>query len=1170
MGNGPSSGRRSAASSRVSSEVSSEGISRTQASRVFSLSFGLVALFAVASVLLGLNFHRHAASANAQLPTSPISTSGSLRRSNAYSKPDPQAILGQLPLIFEPNQGQADPQVRFLAQGAGYRLFLDSTGATLGMQVAPRSTSRSGEHFVHMKLVGSSPDAVSSGTGILPGKSNYFIGNDPSRWRRGIPQFSGVKYEGVYPGIDLVFYGKQGHLEYDFKVAPGADASQAVMQFDGATRMELSGGDLILTGADEGGLRLHAPQIYQHDGDRLQPVAGAFVLQAANRVGFEIGPYDRSRELVIDPVPQFSTYFGGSGSETSPSVAVNGNGNIYLAGSTTSSTGFPVAGALLPPSALPNIFVAEISPSQPAVVTHLTFLGGSGADSTIGLAVDGGGNAYIVGKTTSTNFPTSGSPYQTGPETKTNCTGFPTCNSIFVSELNPLGSGLLYSSYLSGNGDDEATGMTIDSNRDVFITGTTTSVEQAKDQFPATQLPQPYQAAPKAPIQFFVTEVNTNIPGPSSVAYSTYFGGVAVAGGTVAVGGGIAVDTTGNVYFSGTTNFYNSGESQAGSGSGNGSDFPIVNAYQPCLDTPPPTSVVFPLSCSPPTLPPPPAPQTYPTDAFVAKINPNNAQTGTAQLLFATYFGGGVTTTPASLGMDTSTGIAIDPGGAGTANIYITGSTNSININLPTGSESFQGCLDNPGQVVTTTASCVYTNGSTNTDAYVARFSNPAVSTGGGTQISVGLTYFSYLGGAGNDSGAAIAVDTANDAFVTGTTNSTDFPVTAGAIQSVLAGTQNAFFAHIDTTETVGTTTNVGTYSTYFGGNGVDRGSSIAVDTISQNAYFAGDTTSSSSFPTLIDAVQTTLNGPSDAFVAELVPTADVTVVPTVSTVQGASVGNPLTISFTVTNDGPDLATGVFVNGTVTTGVTFTSGTASGGSCSSAVNNSLVCSIPTLQAGSTSTVSFSVTPTQQGTFAATAEVIKINNTNTAITSSAQAIAGSFNMAISPSSRTVAAGQTAQYTVQLNPLGAFANSVSLSVSGLPSASSFSFTSSSITFNGSSSASTVLNLTTTPQPVAIITATDFSENRGRPFYAFWLMIPGIALFSLGSGSRRSKRWFGLLALLLASGLILVLPSCSSGNKTQPPASGTPSGTYTMTVTATSGSFSTSKTFQVTVTP
>ena len=314
---------------------------------------GLVVLLVAGSVLLGLGSHRYAQKSVAQHPASP---SPALSKLSLKSKSESRAILGQLPLIFEPNQGQADPQVKFLAHGAGYSLFLDTNSAVLAMQTAPSSSSSSAsaaqpseqsrEQFVSMKLVGANPAAALAGADPLPGKSNYMIGNDPQKWHSGIPQFGGVHYASVYPGIDLVFYGNQGHLEYDFRVAPGANASQAELEFDGTSKLKLkvSGGDLILTSKNDGGLRLRAPQVYQRDGDRHVPVTGRFVLRAANRVGFEIGTYDRSRELIIDPLLDFSTYFGGTGTETSPSVAVNGNGDIYIVGTTQgspASTSFP-------------------------------------------------------------------------------------------------------------------------------------------------------------------------------------------------------------------------------------------------------------------------------------------------------------------------------------------------------------------------------------------------------------------------------------------------------------------------------------------------------------------------------------------------------------------------------------------------------------------------------------------------------------------------------------------------------------------------------------------------------------------------------------------------------------------------------------------------------------
>lgn len=1163
MGNGRWSGRTS-------------GSSAASARALGAMFMLLLAGF----VALGLGSRRHILKPVAQVAASPIpSLSRTSASRTSASRPDARAILGQLPLIFEPNQGQAtNPGVKFLARGAGYSLFLDNSGAVLGMQGRSSARGRS-EHFVRMKLVGANPAAVTAGRDPLPGHSNYLMGNDPRKWHRGISQFAGVHYDNVYPGIDLVFYGNQGHLEYDFKVAPGADPSRAELQFDGASKLELNGGDLLLTGKNDGDLRLQAPKVYQRDGDRRIPVAGRFVLRAANRVGFQIGAYDRSRELVIDPVLTFSTYFGGSGSETSPSVAIDPAGNIYLVGTTLGSpeSSFTDAAstvqttiATTPPlsTTSSHIFVAEISPSQPATVVYETFIGGAGSDTSAGIGVDAGGSAYIVGNTTSSDFPHAGIPYQTGPEAKgTQCSSPPTpCTSVFVSVLNGLGSALTYSSYLSGNGNDQATGMAIDANGDVFLTGTTTSndapaIAPVAVEFPASYLPVPFQVAPNGPTQFFATKVNTKAPGVASIAYSTYFGGGAVSTGTVAVGGGIVVDSTGNMYFSGTTNFYNSGQGQYGDSS-QSTDFPILNAYQPCLDTPPPTILATSNPCSAPAIPPPDT--TYPTDAFVAKLNPT-AQAG-SQLLFSTYLGG--------TGDDSGPAVAID---SGAANIYLTGSTNSSDFVLTTGVAPFQLCLDTPPVVPANVPPCPAITAPAPTDAYVARLSNPAVSTTG-IPIDVALTYFSYLGGGGNDSGLAIAVDTAGDALVTGATSSTNFPVTAGALQSSLGNgatgaTQNAFLAHINTT-TVINTNGVGSYVTYFGGNGVDRGTSIAVDPVSLNTYFAGDTTSTTNFPTQ-DALQTALNGGanttnSDAFVAELVPAPNVCIrctLPTYSATGILSAGNPVTITFTVINQGPDLATSVFVNGSVSSGVTFVSATAASGSCSTPVSNNVVCTIPILQAGSTSTVNFVVTPTGPcNACSATAQVIKVNNTNTNIIPQIAAFqAGGFSMNISPSGQTVAAGEVARYTVQLSPQPSFGANVSLTCSSPPTGAACVFTSSTLSLNGAQS--TTLNLTTTAQPVTTVAAASWEG----PLYALWLMVPGMSLLGIGAGSKRlRRRCLGLLTLSMLFALVLLQPSCSSGNKTPQQVSGTPTGTYAMTVTATSGSLTKSAPFQITVTP
>jgi uncharacterized repeat protein (TIGR01451 family) len=1026
--------------------------------------------------------------------------------------------------MFEPNRGQGDPNVKFLARGAGYSLFLDADGGVLASERARNSSHPDlGAKLLRMKLAGANRSAFVTGAEQLPGKSNYFIGSDPAKWRRDIPQFARVRYENIYPGINLVFYGSQGQLEYDFQVAPGANPARPELEFDSSTKLELEDGDLVLHGEGDS-VRLHVPHVYQRLGSREQSVEGRFALRAANRVGFEVGRYDHSRELIIDPVLTYSTYFGGSGSESNASVAVDPAGNIYLVGTTDSAiSGFPqpAAGSPTQIGVNPHIFVAKLNQQGgTSGVEYLTFLGGSGADSSAGIAVDGGGNAFIAGTTSSTDFPTTPTAYQTAPSAKgPQCPS--ACKSVFVSVLNSAGSALNYSSYLSGNGNDIASGMTIDNRSNLFVTGTTTSNDQPgiTDAFPAAMPPtakQPaFQGSSGASIQFFVTKVNTASVGVPSISYSTYFGGETPSNAT-AVGGGIALDSTGNIYFTGTTNFLFTG-------GGRPVDFPILNAYQPCLDQPPPTTIVNPPTCTA-------TPTT--TDAFIAKLNPNVA--AAQQLLWSTYFGGSLD--------DVGTGIAVDSG----ANVYITGYTTSTDFTIPTNTLPFQS--KNAG----------------GTDAFVARLNNPSSG-------AVSSTYFSYLGGSGADKGLAIAVDTAQGALLTGSTDSPNLPVTTGAIQSTLAGTQNAFFSHINTTTVTGQTT-VGEYVTYFGGNGTDNGTSIALD-LALNGYIAGDTTSSN-FPPAV-RVQSVLNGPNDAFVARFGTAATLSVSGTLSLGSGqkyVSAGSQATFTYTITNSGPDLATGITFNDNwLGLPVTFNSATATPGTCTQPTTNTVPvqCSIPPLQSGSTASVKVVFTPNSSiagGQFSFSGGAVTVswgNPLNIVSAPTVTALASDFQVTVGPSNQVVSAGQTALYTVALTPQPEYGSNISLTCSAnVPSQASCNFTTNPVAILSISPVTSTLNLTTTARPVTTAAA----PLRG-PIYAICLGLPGIAFLGIGAGScdRRGKILALLLGMLLA--LLLFQAACSS-KRTTTAVGGTPAGTYTITLTATSGTATHNYPFTLTV--
>jgi uncharacterized repeat protein (TIGR01451 family) len=1150
----------------------------TSLARVRMLVGGLVLLGAGCAVLgWSSRLRQTAANAGAQsiagessiLP-SLITTEGRLPEpASEEAQVKARSLFAGLPLIFEPNQGQGnldanDERAKFVTRGSGYSLFLGSEGAILSMvshdrAMQDRAKSGGGKgqsqqlrvNSVQMKLAGANPNASLSGLNRLPGKSNYFIGNDPIKWRRGVPQFARVRYENVYRGINLVFYGNQGRLEYDFQVAPGSDPAQAELEFHGAKQLELKDGALLIK-SEGGSVQLGAPRVYQEIAGRQQAVEGSFVLRGADRAGFTVGAYDHSRELIIDPTLTFATYFGGSGDEHASSVAVDGSFNIYLAGSTTSPN-LPAAGVQPTLGGAQNVYVAKITPplgSLPAVLDYVTYLGGDGSDTPVGIRVDGAGDPYVAGTTSSSNFPTSLNAYQKVPSTPG--------THVFVTKLQFDATALLYSSYLSGTGADMASGMTIDSSGDVFVTGTTTSQDVASgtDQFPASSLA--FQGTSRAPglAQFFVTKVNTSAPAGQGIAYSTYFGGGAFnTTDPIVTGGGIAVDSSGNVYFTGSTNFLFTGCLGCGT-----TDFPILNAYQPCLDQPPAGTIVNPI-CSTTTV-------TTEPDAFVAKLNVNSNSQG-QQLVWSTYLGGTAS--------DAGVGVAID---TGAANVYVVGTTNSIDIGTSVAastSAAYQPCLDQPGVAA---GSCTPPTNPPN-DAFVARLNNPANTTGTGTNVT--LNYFSYLGGANDEAGTAIAVDSGSGALVTGWTQSTDFPIfpASNPIQSALAGTQDAFMARLNTIAVVGQTTTA-SWANYYGGTGIDQGTGVALD-VNQNAYFVGDTNSADlqfnkALPSTSGVNGSANNGGYDAFVTQLgtAVTLSITGVLTQGTNQTfISAGNQATFTYTVTNNGPDLATNLTFTNNLSQGtgvpLTFNSASTTSGSCGGGSTNAIVsCSLPSLQSGSTATITVVVTPTPNSSGApatfngGTAQVTGQGNIVLAQTS-VPAQMSDFLITADPADQTIsAAGATAGYNVTLNPHPIYASSISLGCSGLPTAATCTFTTSSVTLQVGPETST-MNIATVARPVV----TPAASLRTRHFYAIWLALPGFTLVGLGmGGDRRRRRVLGIFMLCALFGLLLLQPGCSGGSNSQTPVSGTPPGTYTVTVSATSGTDTKSTTVNLTV--
>jgi uncharacterized repeat protein (TIGR01451 family) len=1112
-------------------------------------AFLAAAVLAIAGFVSQFTGAAHAAQGSepqlaAHIATHEASSSKSQPPSQPQPKPkvQPQALRRSassplsLPLFFEPNQGQTAPQVKFLARGVGYGLFLTADEAVLQLRtsVASARPSASGAQqasssVIRMHLEGANSSALVSGTSPLPGKSSYFIGNDPSKWQRDIPQFARVEYQSVYPGVDLVYYGDQGQLEYDFRVAPGAEPNHIALSFNGASAHIDSGnsGDLILS-TDHGDVRFRAPRIYQPAaaqsrnalGYTEKTIAGSFRQLAGNRIGFTIGAYDHTRELVIDPTLTYSTFLGGSNNEGLVKVAVDSALAIYLVGSTNSAD-FPVTnGSTL--TGTQNLFISKINPlnygTGTSQLAYSIYLGGSGTDSPAGIAVDSNFSIYVAGSTTSPDFPTTTTnAFQPGPQTGTH--GFLTkitATPDIITVPPTLIYNVTYSTYLAGNGADSVTGIAIDAtNQNAYVTGDTTSTNGPGNGFPANDLG--YQTASNSPgyPQFFASQINTSGIGFSSMLYSTYFGGGNPAGAT-AVGGGIAVDPTPsnvNMYITGATNMLPS------VGAGGQLAFPLLDAWQSCLNQSGITG-----SCAPES--------TNNTDAFVAKFNP--AQNGVNSLVYSTYLGGS--------GTDAGLAIAVDA----SSNTYITGSTNS---------PDWIGCAG---------FQCTYLgnqNGGANSNAFISKLGPLS----GTTYPQV---YFTWLGGSGPDSGQAIAVDSQGGAHVVGDTASPNLLVTNDAFQSQYAGQGDAFVALISTSLTGGA---VGDYLSYLGGSKADQGTGVALDIY--NATYVAGSTMSSNFPVLPTAYQLTLNGngtTADAFVSKIgaVSALAMTYTSASPSPNPVPAGAEGTFTFNITNNGPDNATNIVFSAVVPTGTQVakpsqalvSSGT---GNCTGVEQNTISCFIPALAACSTpptctspsAQVQVNVFPSdtnnvQQVSVSALASA---NGSSTTVSSNQIANVVDFGISASPTNSPVTAGNPAYIQVLFCPLNnqSYSATITPSQSALPSivtASTPTFNPTSVMLTGSACGSTTLSIATVARPV-----TQGSLLRRGSFFAAWLPIGGLSLVGLGVGvSRRRRRWLIGAVLGLIMGVIVLQSACGSASSSATTTGGTQAGQYTFTIT------------------
>jgi uncharacterized protein (TIGR03437 family) len=432
---------------------------------------------------------------------------------------------GNLPLSFERNAGQVDAKVHFLARSPSVTVFLTDSEAVLAL-----SREDGASAAVAMELLGARKPKEVAGIDKLPGAMNYLHGNDPKQWRTGVPTFAKVRYRQLYPGIDLIYYGNQGRLEYDFAVAPGADPKTIQLGFRGAAAVKLDadGGLVIATGTGE--LRFEKPYVYQEVMGRRRSIEARYVLLANQRAGFSVAEYDRSLPLVIDPV---LVYLGTLAAGNGRGIAIDSTGNAYITGY-TSSLNFPIVGGLTGSNPMSvnaaEVFVTKVNPAGTAIV-YSTLFGGSGADQGIGIAVDNTGAAYIAGSTTSLNFPVV-NPAQAAYGGNTDA---------FVAKLNDSGTALVYSTYLGGSNADSAAGIAVDKTSGrAFVTGVTNS-----NNFP-TQTP--YQAAVKGGRDAFITKLDP----AGALVFSTYLGGTGED-----YGQSVAIDESTNVYVTGYTSSTN-------------------------------------------------------------------------------------------------------------------------------------------------------------------------------------------------------------------------------------------------------------------------------------------------------------------------------------------------------------------------------------------------------------------------------------------------------------------------------------------------------------------------------------------------------------------------------------------------------------------------------------
>jgi hypothetical protein len=657
-------------------------------------------------------------------------------------------LLGNLPLAFQQNAGQGPAGADYVAQGQGYNVALSASQASVEL------AGDSGSAALTLGLVGSNTAAIPLALDKLSGTVNYLIGNDPSDWLTDIATSSQVEYQDVYAGIDLVYDGSQGNLEYDFTIAPGADPNAIRLNVAGAQSVSIDpAGDLVID-TPAGPLVEQAPTLYQNTASGRQTVEGGFVVEANGQIGFQVGSYDQSIPLVIDPTLIYSTYLGGSGTDAGNDVKLDSSGNIYVTGSTNSPS---FAGQTKSTDAgSQDVFVAKLN-STGTVIDYLTYIGGSGTETAAAIALDSSGDAYVTGSTTSTDLPTT-----TGAVETTYGGG---SSDGFVAKLNAAGSSIAYATYLGGSSSDAASAIAVDSNGNAYVVGETES-----SNFPTSsgsfqsKFTFKYNAGSEP--DGFITELNST----GAEIYSSFFGG-----DYSDLINAVAVDSAGDAFIAGTTT---------------SDSLPTTTgAYQASKQT----GSSF-------------------SEGFVAEV-----AAGGASLAYCTYLATGIQDSLDAIAIDSSDDVFVagETNQQSIANYHglvdeLPAGGKSLGYSVLIGSPTDynSGYTTNVSAIALDSSGNAFVTGSTN-DPGLSVSNALQTSLAGTTNAFVGeiasagtVSYLTYLGGSGSDAGTGIALDGADDAFVVGQTTSTNFP-TASALQSTYGGSQDAFLSVISLVSTL-------------------------------------------------------------------------------------------------------------------------------------------------------------------------------------------------------------------------------------------------------------------------------------------------------------------------------------------------------------------------------